>query len=261
MISAKAVKTTAKEILKGNWANAMISTAVPVLATAVIYIATYLLSLPFGIYSGILFVVSYIFLLSPLWLGVVYCYWLMANNIKGYPTEVFYYFSNFKSYRRAVAFTIKITFRIMVFSILFFLPSIIINAFTNEAFYELIGASTPLWVLGFKPIYYVFRFVGIVLLLAYLLGIMPPLFLVVANEEMSVEDCIKRGINIGIPEKSSFAAITWSYIGYILLSLLIVPVLFTVPYLIMSYIVTCRFLITQYNLSIEKTNEMPTHEI
>ena len=261
MISAKAVKTTAKMLLKENWTGAIVIAAAPVLATAVIYIASYLLSLPLGDFSVIISVVLSLFLLSPLWLGALRCYWKAANGVIDAPAQTFYYFSCFRLYKRAVVYTLKIALRIFVAFAVFFLPSIIARLLTTENFYDFFGMATPIWVLSFSPIFYVLRFAGFVLLVAYLLGIMLPAFLFVANEDMSVNDCIKRGIEIGRTQKNSLAAAVWSYMGWILLSLFMVPLLFTLPYLLMSYVVACRFAVAQYNMSIDKMNEIPTHEV
>ena len=261
MVSAKAVKTTAKALLKGNWANSVVISAIPLLCAAVIYIVTYLLSLPLGDFSVIIALAAYLFLIAPLWLGTLRCFWRMANEIKDSPFEVFYFFSALKSYKRALAFSLKIMLRIFICFTVFFLPSIIVQLLTNEYFYEFFGMATPIWVLSFRPVFYVLRFAGFVAAVAYICGILLPSFLLLANEEMSTGDCIKQGIEIGKIEKSNLAAIVWSYMGWILLSFLVVPLLFTLPYLLMSYIVACRFSVVQHNLRIDKANEIPTHEV
>ncbi len=261
MISSKAVKATAKMLLKENWTGAIAVAAAPVLATSVVYIASYLLNLPLGNFSVIINIVAYFFLLSPLWLGVFRCYWRMANDVKDAYSETFYFFSSFHLYKRALAYTFKITFRLAVVFLLFFLPAIIVKLLTTEYFYEFFGMTTPLWVLGFSPAFYVLEFAGLSASVAYLFGIFLPTFLFVANEDMSASDCIKRGIEIGKTCKNSIATITLSYSWWILLSLFMVPLLFTLPYLLMSYIVACRFGVTQYNLNIDKMNEIPTHEV
>lgn len=261
MLSSKAVKSTAKMILKNNWTNSILICGIVILAAAVFYMTAALLDLPLGGFSGIILLASYIFVVSPLCLGALHCFWCMANEIKVYPVETFYYFTHFSLYLRAVAFTLKITARIVLFTLLFYTPYLIATAFTSEYFYETLNMATPIWILGITPILYILKFSGFAFSCTYTMGLMLPAFLLVTKEDMSVGNCIKYGINVGKRFKGNFAGVTLSFVGYILLSLLFVPLLLTAPYLSVSYIVTCRFAVAQYNFSVDKANEIPTLEI
>ncbi|MBE6728764.1 MAG: DUF975 family protein [Ruminococcaceae bacterium] len=261
MIQNKAVKSTALALLKGNWANAVFAGIAPVATAVIIFLAGSLLDLPIGTFSGIIVVIALLFILSPLNMGVLRYFWRMSNECKDSPVEIFYYFSSLSAYRRVMNFNIKITFRVILGAVIFSLPATVVATITSESFYEFIGSATPLWVLSFKTLVVILQIAGYIATVAYLISLYLPAFLMVANEDMTADECIRHGIKIGRYTKVKFANIVFSYIGWIILTILAVPCLFTMPYLLMSYVVSCRFLVARHNMLADKINGVPKHEI
>ena len=84
---------------------------------------------------------------------------------------------------------------------------------------------------------------------------MAPLFFVAddnidANEAMHMSTVISRKTSI------DFVYLCFSFIGWLLLSILIVPLIFTLPYMLTSYAVHIRFAVAEYNRHIEQINKI-----
>lgn len=261
MIPTKAVKSTALMTLKGKWGNSIVTAIIPFCAFLIVYIAVSLLDLPMGDFSVIIGIALYVLTVAPLLNGAVRCYWYMANSCESSPMDVFYYFTSLKYYKKALTFNFFITLRLLIVSLIFLSPSYIVSAITNEAFFEFIGVATPIWVLSLEIIVYAVRFVGFVAIIAYAISLYLPAFLFVCDEEMKPRDCIKRGIEIGKYTVNRFASHLLGFVGWMFISMLIVPLVFTAPYLIMSYVVDCRYSIAYYNRFGYRMQGALTHEV
>ncbi len=261
MASSKAVKMTALATLKGNWGNAAFMAMIPFSASAVTYLIGSLLSLPLGDFSVIIMAVLSVFVCSPLWLGVLHCYWRMANGCTDKATEVFYYFTDWSGYIRAAAFSLRIFAFIFGGIVVFTLPAGIADFLTSEGFYELIGIATPLWVLNLNFISDILMFAAFVAAIAYVICFYLPAFIFVTKEDMKPQECISEGLRIGKFTKNSFSSYVFSFIGWIFLSMFFIPVIFTVPYMLMSYTVACRYGVAVYNRIVEESMRVPTHEV
>ncbi len=262
MVTTKAVKSTALTHLRGNWARACTVAMIPVFASIAVLLMGYLLTLPFGVIIGdILAVVVFILLCAPLWLGALRVFWRTANGCEDSTAETFYYFSNKKEYLRSLSFNLRVAVHWVIVELILFLPAILTYVFTSGTFFQWIGASTPLLLVNLRYLIYVFEIAAVVLTIVRLIGLYLPAFLFVSDEDMKPKDAIKRGIEIGKYTKSRFSSHLFGFSGWILFSLLFIPLLFTVPYLLMAYVVECRYNVAFYNLSGKAAIDAPMHEI
>lgn len=262
MVTTKAVKTTALIHLRGNWANACTVAMIPVFATVVVVLMGYLFSLPFGaVVANIIAVTVFLLICAPLWLGALRVYWRMANGCFDGATETFYYMSGKKEYLRCLLFNLKVVVHWLAVGLLLFLPCIITGVFTSEEFYRSVGISMPLVVHNLKYLVNVFKIAAIVLTAVHLIALYLPAFLFVSNEYAEPGQCIKRGLDVGRYTKGRFAGHIPGFLCWILLSLTFIPLIFTVPYLLMSYVVACRYSVAYYNLSGQAASDAPMHEV
>lgn len=262
MVTTKAVKSTALITLRGNWAKACTVAMIPVFATIVTALIGYLLILPLGVViADIITVAVFIFLCAPLWLGAIRIFWRTANRCEDGAGETFYYFSDKKSYLRSLSFNLRLAFHWVIVEFILLLPSVLTYVFTSGAFFQWIGASTPLFLINLRYLIYVFEIAAVVLTIVHLIGLYLPAFLFVADENMNPSDCINRGIEIGRYTKGRFTSHLFGFSGWIIFSLLFIPLLFTVPYLLMSYVVECRYNVAFYNLSGKAALDAPMLEV
>ena len=262
MVTTKAVKSTALVHLRGNWGRVCTVAMIPVFATIAVLLMGYLLTLPFGVIIGdAIAVMVFVFLCAPLWLGALRVFWRTANGCDDSPAETFYYFTLKKEYMRSLSFNLKVAVHWVVVEFILFLPAILTYIFTSGTFFQWIGASTPLLLVNLRYLIYVFEIAAVVLTVVHLTSLYLPAFLFVSNEEMKPRECINRGIQIGKYTKGRFWSHLLGFSGWIVFSLMFIPMLFTVPYLLMSYVVECRYNVAFYNLSGKAALDAPMLEV
>ncbi len=262
MATVKAVKTTALTILKKNWAKACTAAMLPICVVIVLVMGWQLLFVPFGAFgASIITLVIFIAVLMPLWFGCVRYFWRMANSAEDSVDEAFYYFSGFRAYFRAFSFNVRLMLRVLFRGLLTFLPSIVVLLFTSNESFEFIGVSMPQFLFNLRYLIYVFAPVAILYMTYYVLKLYLVSFLFVSDETMKPKECIKRGIAIGKYTRLIFFGHIWGFVGWVALSLLAVTLIFTLPYLLMAYIVECRYNVAYYNLSGKSNAQAPIHEV
>ncbi|MEE0945235.1 MAG: DUF975 family protein [Acutalibacteraceae bacterium] len=261
MASSKAVKATALAILKGNWGNAVAMAMIPFCASVIAYLIGSLLSLPMGTFSAIIVIAINLILCAPLWLGAIRCYWRMANDVKDGVSEVFYYFSDVALYKRTLFFSLRLFLLVALGIVVVFIPALAVDFVTSESFYTMLNIATPLWVLNLNFISGILGFLGFAASIAYVICFFLAAFVFVTRDDIEPSKCIREGMKMAKYTKNTFSSYVFSFLGWILLSLFFVPVIFTAPYMLMAYTVGCRFAVASYNRIIESKVKIPTHEV
>lgn len=194
------------------------------------------------------------FVLCPLLLGAIYYFrrliWQQEDNV----LIVFKYFSNLGEYKRALRFTMLIFTKIALSALLVFSPCIVIWLLSNDALYQLIGTSIPIWSLNLDALndfaLIIAAFVLAFILLKYYLAA----FIFTSNDDIDPSEAINMSTIISKRTGGDFFGLVLSFIPWLLLSLFVAPLLYTLPYFLTSYAVHCRFAITTYNLDVERFN-------
>ena len=78
--------------------------------------------------------------------------------------------------------------------------------------------------------------------------------LIIADENMDVNEAIHMSVVISKNTTLDFVYLAFSMIGWILLSLLFIPLLYTLPLFMMVYLTHCSFAVNEYNERINKIN-------
>ena len=262
MVTTKAVKSTALITLKGKWALSCAQAMIPVFATIMVLLCSKLFSLPFGdVTAYIVFGAMFTLMVAPLWLGTVRSFWRKANNANDSVSDCFYYFSGKEEYLRALKYNLRILLHWLKVSLVLLSPAIVVHIVTSSEIYEFFGVSIPLFLMNLRYFDTVLYIAAIILSAAHLISLYLPAFLFVSSEGMSPKECFERGKEIGVYTKSRFFTHLLGFSGWIVLSLLLIPLLFTMPYLLMAYVVECRYNVAFYNLSGQAQQQMPTFNV
>lgn len=253
--TSSVVKLTAKTALKNNWPKAAAVCVISVCARLIVgltaSLAAYMANGTVGI---ILSAVLSFFILLPLFLGVIRFFWRMIFSADDSPVLVFYYFSGKKHYMRAVKLAFLLTVRALFFGIILLIPAMIVDLFAGSFLYDALNIATPLWTTN---LYYLSLFLKTVafVILAFIIAryyIAP--FLLIADEEMEAAEAIHMSDVISKSTILDFIYLFFSLIGWIALSVLVVPIIFTLPYIITSFSVHVRFAVAEYNKRVDKLN-------
>lgn len=140
--------------------------------------------------------------------------------------------------------TINILFNLLILPINVGVSAYILKVVRNEEynlslltkyynnFFKIIGISIITLVLcglGFM----LFFIPGIILGLCFVFEF----FIFIDNENMSCLDCLKASMNLMKGHKGDFFVFCLSFVGWILLCMLIIPVIYAVPYIMTSIVV------------------------
>ncbi len=200
------------------------------------------------------------FVISPLFLGVLNFFnrvvWGMDDSV----IIVFKYFSSFKAYVRALKFILRIDIKLLFIGTLLFFPCIIISIFSTASTYAALNIPYPVWAsvlnevnkLMFILSFFVLMFI---MLKYYLSG-----FVFVSNDDIEPDEATNMSTIISKRTGGDFFGLVLSFGPWILLSLLIVPLVITLPYFLTCYCVHSHHAIQDYNHDVERfgTESVPT---
>ena len=138
--------------------------------------------------------------------------------------------------------------------IILFFPVIILWLFTESFIYDLFEIAMPLWVANLNPIFRIAEVFAIVAFCFYMLRYYISIILFVADENMDINETFYMSKLISRKSSLDFIYLFSSLLGWVALSLFIIPLIFTLPYMLTSYAVHSRFAIAEYNKLIKGFN-------
>ena len=255
-VSISSIKADAKKALKGNWLMAIISGLTLLFSYLIIQNTASLLAVVLGeIWATVIMFVLLLLLFCPLLLGTFRCLWRLFGGMDDTVISVFYYFSKMSLYLKVLKFALKLAVRVAIFALIFYLPVIALNVIASPELYRIIDVPIPIWSQNlslFVKFLSSFSFALVILSISkfYLAPI-----LIIANEEIDLDEAIYMSRVISKGSLMDFVFLIISLIGWMLLSLFFLPLIFTLPYFIMCYIVHSKYSIKDYNDKIKSLSD------
>ena len=206
-----------------------------------------------NIFAELISVLFSLFILFPLFLGVIRFYWRSVNGGDDSINEAFIYFSSAAEYRRAAETALRMGLRLIVIFAVCLAPAGIVRIMCSSEFYEILGTPFPDFAANLWFTHECLIAVGLILFLFVQLRYYLTPFLCVADENMTPAEAINISRMISKRTVFDYIGLFFSFSGWILLSLTAIPLIFTVPYFIMAYIVHSRFAVAQYNAAVKAT--------
>ncbi len=262
-ITSYAVRKTARTALKKNWLNAVIACVAGLFSFILCVYAGSFFAIPAGDTAGnVLQVILAFFLLLPLFLGILRFYWRSLFGVQDNPLIIFYYFTEKRLYLRALKLWGALALRALVIGVLLFLPSWIAQLFAGSVIYDYLHLSIPLWTSNLLYVAQILRAAASVVLLFVMLRYYLSPILLIADEEMQVTEALHLSVLESKTSSLEFLALIGSFIGWGLLSILIFPLVFTLPYFLTACCVHGRFVFARYNKTVAAQtvpDEPPTY--
>ncbi len=199
-----------------------------------------------------------VFAISPLALGVLYYFRRLIWESKDSALIIFKYFSSIAEYKRALTFTLLIFARFIITALITFSPCFVIWLLSNDAIYEALGFSLPIWASNLWALNSFIAIVAAFALAFVMLKFYLAPFIFVSNDTIDPAEAVNMSSIISKRTGGDFFGLVLSFSGWILLSFLVAPLVFTLPYFLTSYSVHCRFAITAYNRDVEQFNTVNT---
>jgi len=142
----------------------------------------------------------------------------------------------------------------LLYSLLLNIPFFIVKALSHSFLYELIGLSVPFWAANLTSVTVILRLISNIALIFIMLKFYLAPMLFVADDNMESVEAVHMSSTISKKSYVDFIYLGFSFFGWILLSGLVIPMIFTLPYIALSYLIHSRFVISEYNTHIEQTS-------
>lgn len=250
------IKIEAKKSLSNKWSVSLAVGAVIVAMFAVAAVSIMLFNSVFSLFLGriaslLLSVVIILFLWQ--FLGVPLLYgtlrWAWYTDLK-YDVpffEVFYYFNNGYNYVRAISLGFRIFLRIVFIIALCFAPSVIIAVICMPKFYNLLDFSMPYFVSSLWTLGNVLKIFGATVSIILLVRYFTAPILLINDEKISPQEALNLSVVISKFVNGKTISFILSFAGWAVLSLLVIPLFYVVPYFLTAYAEYCQSIIVNYN--------------
>lgn len=255
-VGSNVIKATAKTALKGNMVKAIISSMVLIFCSIFNYYMSSLTGVFGGnVFSEIFFVCFSALMIFPLMLGVLRFFWRMILGCDDSPISVFYYFSSINSYLKTIKFLFAIFLKLLPIAIVLFLPAIFVWLLSQSFLFDFLNIPIPLWSRNLEYAIIFTKTLSTVLLILLSLRyyISPVLF--VADKDIDVWEALHMSSVVSKKTSLDFIYLFFSFTGWILLSVFVMPLVYTLPYMLTAFVVHSRFSIVEYNSHIENVSE------
>ncbi len=257
-VGSNVVKLTAKTALKGNFLKVLAVSSVFVFSWIFCIILSELLVIITGkVVAAIISVAAFLFLSLPLFLGLLRYVWRMLFSVTDRPLAVFYLFSSKELYVKSLKLIFQFVLRIVFWLLVLNIPAILLFLLSKGFVFELFNSATPVWTANLAYYSRLLLNLSSVIVLFIMLKFYIAPFLFVADSNIDVGEAMYLSSVIARKSSIDFIGLLVASAGWILLSILMLPLLFTLPLLLTYYAVHVRFAVAEYNKHIEdsKLNE------
>ncbi len=176
----------------------------------------------------------------PLVFGVMRWFWFVTGGSSVSVVDIFYYFSTPKIFFKALGLSIRLYIRLVIGAVVCFLPYILVGVATSPYLYDRLGVSMPIVMNGLLPLVSFFELFGFLAFLMWISIYLLCYTVIFSESEISSGEIIRRTVKITKGFRFNLIGFFFSFFGWLLLSLLAVPLIFTVPYLLASFAVYGR---------------------
>ena len=253
------VKKVAKDALKKDHVKSMVVSCILVFAFFIIMLTSSLIS----VFAGeVGYYVSFGFMLylglAPLALGALCFFRRLTFEQNDSVLIIFRYFSSADEYKRAVYLISILTVKLFSVGLVLFLPCIIVYILSSEKLYKLLGVALPHWTSNLWTLNSFLVIIALLGLVFIMLKYYLSALIFVSSDDIDPAEAVNMSTIISKRTGADFFGMSLSFIPWMLLSVLIAPLIFTLPYFITSYCVHGRFAITDYNIDVDKFNSNTT---
>lgn len=260
--SGSIVKETAKTAMKGNRLNLSVGSVALVfvflinglLSAVLAEITTEIIALAFEM----LFL---IFVILPLLFGTVRFFRRAVWGEKESPAEIFYCFGGKAKYLRALSLGVKLALRFGITLLVCLIPAGILYLFGKAEFYSALNILMPSFAPSLSVVAIIFEVLGVSAAILINLKYYLAPFFAYANEEISTNEAIRMSRIVARGSLPDFCWLLISFIGWIIISILVIPLVFTLPYFLSCYTVHARFSVAQYNKTVKPSDNSFTYNV
>ena len=260
-VSSSSIKRASKSIIKANFIGSMVATVTMLTVWFVCYNISAVISHIVGSTGFYIAFFSFgLFVVSPVAVGLIRFFWRLNFGQIDNPIDIFYYFSYKTEYFKVLHLVFALALRTVICFLIFFIPVYVLQLITGTWIYNALNVSIPIWTANLSNLTSFMRFISVTATFVYVLKFYLAPMLVVADENMDIAEALHLSTVISRRTTLDFIFLIFSFAGWILLSVLVVPLIITLPYMIVSYLIHCSFAVDAFNEEISKINhdDIPT---
>lgn len=261
LFSSSSIKRLSKDIFKNNAIILIVSTAIVLAIWFVgIYLALIVETFTATAATIICLCIFSILFFAPIFMGFLRYIWRMISGVTDNPITLFYYFSEKKLYFKVLKLTLSLGIRAAVCYLIFYIPIFVLNIITGTRIYEALNIPVPMWTFNLSNLTAFLRFLSIIATLISVLKLYLAPMLFVADENIDVAEAVHLSNVISKRTIIDFIFLGLSFAGWILLSFLSLPLIFTLPYMIAAYLIHSSAAVDAFNKEISRANydDIPT---
>lgn len=257
-VGSNVVKLTAKTALKGNFLKVVAVCSIFVFGWIVCLSLAELIGIITGkIIATVIFLGLFLFLCLPVLLGVIRYVWRMLFSVTDSPIAVFYLFSEKQLYIKSLKLIFQFALKIIFWTVILNIPSLLLFVLSKSFVFEFFNSATPVWTANLA--YYSRLLLNLTFIIVFFIMLkfyMAPI-LFVADSNIDVGEAMYLSSVISRKSSIDFIGLLAASAVWVLLSMLVLPLPFTMPLLLTYYAVHVRFAVAEYNKHIEdsKSNE------
>ncbi len=255
-VSNSTIKSISKTALKGNYISCFIATAMVMAVWFINYNISAIFSVVTGtIISTVLYYVFNFLFLMPVVLGLLRYFWRLICKSCDNPITIFYYFSSKALYMKALQLLFLLIMRTVFCYLIFSIPVFVFKLITGTWLYEFLNLSIPIWTVNLSNLIYFLKFIAVVATLFSMIKFYLAPMLFVAYENMEVAEAVHLSTVVSKRTILDFIFLIFSFFGWLLLSLFYLPLLFTLPYFLTSFLIHSSYVVEEFNQEINKINQ------
>ncbi len=250
--TSREIKKEALKNLRGKWPVSICVGLFPIICAITLTIASQLFRsvIPQGVPTVLLYVfdtLAVICLFVPLVFGAFRFFGMLQSGEQVTPYDCFAYFSSKKMYLRATKMALLVIVRLVILGFFLMLPASLTDFIAEGGIAFLIGDTPPIWFSSLWIISLFLRGFSIALLIVITLKYYMFPYIFTSNDGISVAEALRLSARVSYFGFSAFAGLIFSLSGWIVLSVLSLPAVFTLPYIFMCYFVHCSYAATVNN--------------
>ncbi len=260
-LSISSTKKMARQILKQNSLNFTIAAIIIIAVWFIINnFAAIVEVFTFPIVFKLIKLIFSFFVFAPLLMGFLRYSWYMISDVNENPIAIFYYFSSKKLYFKVLKLLFSLVWRTLFCYLIFYIPVLAFDTITGTWVYSFLDIPIPLWTFNLSTIRI---FLEILATTATFFSIakfyLAPMLFVV-DEKMDVAETVHLSTVLSKRTTIDFLLLCFSFVGWILLSYFSFPIIFTLPYCVVSYLIHSTSVVDAFNQLLSQTNydDIPT---
>lgn len=193
-------------------------------------------------------------LFTPFTLGALRWFWMLAHGKDCSVRDVFYYFSSSRFFLKTVALSFLLFLRVVLGAVVCFLPYALLNVVITPELYNAFGVSMPVVISGIFPLVQFFKLAGGLLFVFWCFRY-SLFFVALFNQpQMSANAMISYSVKITKGKLFRLTGFAVSFIGWLVLCILVLPLLFVVPFFMASLVIFAREEQRFFEFSVQKAN-------